>query len=423
VVLISVAGLTPDRYAPRDGAAPEMPVLAALARAGAAAEAVEPVAPAATYPAHATLVTGERPARHGIPADLLLGDRGVRATSYSHASHLRAPTLWQRAVEAGRPVAALDWPTTVGAQIDRLLPDVVPERRGESWLALLEGSATPGLAERARALAGGRDPSPPERDALLGALACEIAGGRAPPRLLLLRLSQSEPALARHGPESAEAALAFARVDTELATLLRCLEEAGRLGTSALVVAGDRGVVPVHSVLHPNGALAAEGLLGRLGTVAPRWRAIARSNGGSAFVYATDEAAAVVARRTLEAAARESGVFRVVPAEEMLALGADSEAWFALEARPGFVFDDLAGGPLLEAAALRGASGYLPGRAEMGPGFVAWGRGVSPGVRVPWMRQSDVAPTVARLLGVELAPGDGRALVGLLARPAPVGGR
>jgi hypothetical protein len=58
----------------------------------------------------------------------------------------------------------------------------------------------------------------------------------------------------------------------------------------------------------------------------------------------------------------------------------------------------------------------------MGPGFVAWGRGVSPGVRIPWMRQSDVAPTLAQLLGVELQPGDGRALVGLVAGAAPVSG-
>ena len=47
-------------------------------------------------------------------------------------------------------------------------------------------------------------------------------------------------------------------------------------------------------------------------------------------------------------------------------------------------------------------------------GFVAWGRGLRSGVRVPHMSLADVAPTLAVLLGVELAETDGRALVGLL---------
>ena len=49
LVLVSVAGLTPDRYLPDAGRAPQMPQmpqLAAMAEAGVAAEAVRSVAPA-----------------------------------------------------------------------------------------------------------------------------------------------------------------------------------------------------------------------------------------------------------------------------------------------------------------------------------------------------------------------------------------
>jgi hypothetical protein len=54
----------------------------------------------------------------------------------------------------------------------------------------------------------------------------------------------------------------------------------------------------------------------------------------------------------------------------------------------------------------------------MAPGFVAWGRGVRAGVSVPWMRQVDVAPTVAALLGVGLSDAEGRPVVGILNVPA-----
>jgi hypothetical protein len=107
LVVVSVAGLTPSAYRAPAGAPPPMHTLAALARSGVSADAVTAVAPASTYPAHATLASGRSPAGHGIVADRRLGERGVRETRFSHASQLRAPTLWQIATEAGRSVAAL----------------------------------------------------------------------------------------------------------------------------------------------------------------------------------------------------------------------------------------------------------------------------------------------------------------------------
>src|SRR5688572_3596427 len=168
LVLVTVAGLTPDRYL--DGEA--MPVLAALARVGAAAEDVEPVAPAAAYPAHATFVTGVAPAEHGVAADQLIGERGVRRAPPAHASQLRAAALWQRVAEAGGAVASFDWPTTTGASIAALLPDVTPLRAGERWATLAANASTDWIAERVRAAPPAVNEPGPARDALLVDLAC-----------------------------------------------------------------------------------------------------------------------------------------------------------------------------------------------------------------------------------------------------------
>lgn len=419
VALISVAGLTPGAYASRE---PAMPLLARLARAGVAADQVVPAVPGAVYPAHATLVTGEAPARHGVPADHLLGEGGVRPARYSHASFLRVPTLWQRALEAGLVVAAFDWPSTVGAAIDLLISDATPVRRGETWVELLQESSTPWLVEQVRAAGVGAQPGP-QRDALLTDLACEVLGSAQAPALLLLRYSQTEGVVAGFGPDSPELRAAFAAVDGELERVLDCLRAVDRLHDTALLVVGDRGLFPVHTEVHPNRELAERGLIARDEAGRARWRAIARSNGGSAFVYARDEASAVEARSVLEELEERTRAFRVVPAGEMLARGADPEAWFALDARPGTVFSDAPGAAVVQPAALRGAGGYLRAAEGEGPGFVAWGQGVRRGVRVPWMRQSDVAPTAAALLRLELTPHEGRALVGALAlsEPPPVG--
>ena len=136
VVLISVAGLLPDHYR-RAGLAggrepAPMRTLAQLAERGVFADAVEVVTPAAVHPVHATLVTGRSPRRHGVFADRLLGEHGVRHARFEHATRLQGPSLWLAAKSAQLAVAALGWPTTTGASLDFLLPDVQPER-GESW--------------------------------------------------------------------------------------------------------------------------------------------------------------------------------------------------------------------------------------------------------------------------------------------------
>jgi predicted AlkP superfamily pyrophosphatase or phosphodiesterase len=422
LVLVSISGLGPERYQD-DHAAESMPALAALARAGVSADAVAGVTPALAYPAHATLATGELPAAHGITSDHLLGAQGVRAARFTHATSLRKPTLWQRATEAGLTVAALAWPTTVGAEIALRLPDLEPTRSGETWLGVLADAATPSLLALARG-AGGDAPAAnapgPERDRVLVSVACSLLEAAAPPRLLLLRLSQTERPQLEFGPGSPEADAAFARVDAGLAQLIGCLGRGPGGASAALLVAGDHGFAPIHSVIAPNAVLAQAGLLTPVAGVdasVVRWSAIARSNGGSAFVYAQRERDAVLARSALTREAARTGGFRVVPAEELLSDGADPDAWFGLEGDPGFAFDNTALLPTLAPAALRGSGGYLPGRAGMDAGFVAWGRGLRTRVRIPQMQQADVAPTAAALLGVQLGEIAGHALVGALALP------
>jgi hypothetical protein len=61
-----------------------------------------------------------------------------------------------------------------------------------------------------------------------------------------------------------------------------------------------------------------------------------------------------------------------------------------------------------------GAHGYDPARPEMAAIFYALGRGVAPGTRIERLRAIDVAPTVARLLGIDPPlQSEGRALPAL----------
>jgi hypothetical protein len=181
-------------------------------------------------------------------------------------------------------------------------------------------------------------------------------------------------------------------------------------------------VLPVHTAVRPNFVLAEAGLLSlETSGAVESWSAVVRSNGGSAFVYAREDRSAVSARSALEAEAERSGAYRIVAADEMIRRDADSEAWFGLEARPGFAFDDSARGPLLRPATRRGAGGYLEPRPHSSPGFVIYGRGVRRNLRIPEIDQLDIAPTIAKLRGLELPGARGRAFVGVLHLPADPG--
>jgi len=400
-----------------------MPHLAQLARHGAYAEAVEPVLPAAPYPVHATLVTGLRPDRHGVLGDEVLGRQGVDVSGIASETRIRGIPLWRAVEAAGLPVVALNWPSTSGSGVTLLLPDLGVPRNDpdQRWFEEVEKEATPWVVERLRRLDETlpelRWPTTAERDAFVEGLACEIARQPQTPALWLLSFEQSGTAISRSGPGSEGARQGLAGTDARIGRLLDCFEDAGIRDSTAWFVIGDRSFFPLHTIVYPNVELERVGLItpsSVRGSGIARWQAYVRSYGGAGVVYAEDESDALLARRALEEQARRTGAFRIVPASELETLQADPNAWFGLQGELGYGIGKSARGLLLEATERRGLGGSLPTQPGSAVGFVAWGAGVRPGVRLSDFSQVDVAPTLAELLDVELRGADGQPERGIL---------
>ncbi len=425
VILLTVAGLDASDYldpwghAAAPGAAVRMPRLAQLARQGVTGLAAIPPSPGSTRASHATLATGRSPASHGIVADEALDEDGSRSLPLIDNRAMRGTALWDAAI--GRGVLALDWPTTAGARIELVVPEVSGVG---SWLDSIRPRSSPPLYRELEAIAAEdlvmspkadadveRDPAswprPSEKDAALVEAACRVADSARDPGLWLLRLDQTAVAQRTFGTGSVEVDDALGRVDEAIGTLVDCLEVAGQLEDTAIFVVGDVAYRAVHSVASPNVALLRTGLLGRdpRATNGVRsWLAMSRSNGLSAYVYARDAGNAVDAREVLEAEAMRTGVFEVVSAKELASAGADPQAWFGLVAAPGLALSDDLSGELVRPSVDRGAAGMLRlGNGRAGAvGFVAWGRGVRNQVRIPQIDFVDIAPTIAALLGLRL---------------------
>jgi hypothetical protein len=114
-----------------------MPNLVALRDEGARADRMIPVFPSVTYPAHTSLVTGTRPAEHGIVTNFVDGQKW-----YLNASDIHSPTLWQVAEAAGDD-GDRDLAASYGAKVDFLIPRI--SRSAGSTCGSSYATARPGL--------------------------------------------------------------------------------------------------------------------------------------------------------------------------------------------------------------------------------------------------------------------------------------
>ena len=411
VVLVSVDGLRPDFYLGDF----EAPTLKALAAEGAAARSVESVYPSSTYPAHATIATGVRPARHGIHANTLWTESGGSRDWHWHAKDLKARTLWEAAKDKGLRVAVNYWPTSVGAKVDYLLGEIW-DPDGKETLQRLTASATPGLLPEL-GLAIGMPEQVSDRAAIDRFIARSAAFvfRRYKPNLLMLHLLNVDEVQHKEGPGSDAAREALKAQDANLAHLRRAIAESGLGAKTLLIVTGDHGFTTIEANLNPMAALRDAGFLTVEDGKVTSWRANLRSSGGSAAVYVKDPADVPAVRKALLAESVHEGktLFELLDRPALDLLGYNPDAAFAIEPAPGWaIVGSLAPRTIMGSKpTVKGNHGQLPTRPGLSTGFLMAGPGVPAGTLIEKMSLVDVAPTVAKALGLEMPGAEGRQLI------------
>jgi len=414
VVLVSVDGLRPDFYLDPEAHGTELPTFRSLMREGVYAESVEGVYPTVTYPSHTSIVTGALPSRHGILNNYVFDENGRFDDWYWRADGIRVKTLWD--VVPGT-TAALQWPVTVGAEIDFNFPEFWIPGSDLPWGAVMEKVASREILNEVGPLPAEPFDEEPLEDLVFRA--AERVLETYHPELLLVHVINTDTKQHRHGREHREVAAAFERVDRALGRLRSRIASLGLAGETLLVVTGDHGFIQTHTSIHMNARLREAGLLeaGPDGAVSS-YRALAWPSGGSCSLILKD-ARDAEARRRVEALVAEmlagplGGVMVKVERADLDRLGAMPQALFALDAREGYIFGKNLEGPLLTPSEDLGYHGSLPSHPKMKTGFLMVGPRVRAGVAVPQMRQIDIAPTVALWAGWELPEADGLALRGL----------
>jgi predicted AlkP superfamily pyrophosphatase or phosphodiesterase len=412
VVLISVDGLWPGDLARAESLGVRLPVLDSLARAGAFAAGVIGSMPSVTFPSHTTMITGVRPARHGIYSNQrpwFPTDTGPDARAwYWEAAHARVPSLFDVARRAEKKTAAVYWPVTSHHRgIDYNIPDTQDPRAPDSILVVLRRQGTSWLLDSLGVgWAGGVG------DSLRAHWTAEIIR-RWDPDFILLHLLDIDHWKHETGPAGDSVWTALPRADRRIGVVLGALAERPRPTT--VIVTSDHGFLPYHHVLRPGVLLVRAGLVtldarGRVTT----WEAGIVGNGGSTMFLPRDSADRTIARR-IRAAIPDSlvGPGRPIRAiwsrDSLRALGGDPRALWAIDMNEGYYTNLGFRGELLFARS-GGGHGYDPRRPELHAFFLAAGPGIRPGTRIGVIRQTDIGPTVAKILGLTLENVEGRPL-------------
>jgi predicted AlkP superfamily pyrophosphatase or phosphodiesterase len=428
VVMISVDGLAAYYL---DDPKADMPTIRKLAAEGARAEGMKASTPTVTWPNHTTLVTGDNPARHGVVGnnyyDRAKGEKVVLIADpvFDKDQIVKVPTLYDVAKQAGMKTAAVRWPATRNAStLDWTEPDVHPDD-------LIEKYTTPALLDECRRagiyLLRKDDPHPPtdadEPNDAVYTKAFNLILHKHRPQLALLHIAMVDHTEHAKGPKSAEAYQAVHDADGYVRQVWEELQK-DYPGRATLVIVSDHGFSPIRKMILPNVVLAKAGLADSKKKNAPGAVRIV-TQGGSVFMYVTDTAHRdEVLGKVRKAFTGMEGVSKIVGSEDFKQYGvadpkddphAPDMIMFAEE---GYTYGDTAGGalPFNEKPERKGSHGHEATLPDLHATFVAWGAGIKPGVKLGEITNIDVAPTIAKLLGLNLPNTDGKPLTAALAQ-------
>jgi hypothetical protein len=421
VLMISIDGMKPEYVLEADQRSLKIPYLRGLAAHGTFARGVVGVWPSVTYPSHTTLLTGVPPSEHGITNNLQFDPFHRLADAwYWYAAEIRVPTLWRSAHDAGLVTASVGWPVSVGASgVDYLIPEFwraggpndVPNPFDRDLIAALARPA--GLLEQMAPETGlymmGNDTSI-EGDRIKTRFARAIIRERHP-KFMTLHLSSLDDVQHATGPFSTAAYATLESIDGLIAEVAG---EALADPATVIVVVSDHGFTPIKAHVNLAIPFLKAGLV-EAGvdpeTKAAKivsWRAEPWFAGGMAAVMLKDPEDKATSTQVGELlhgllGNPDNGIAEVLDREAIAARGGFPDAAYLVVFKLGYYAgSNLSGDLVTEIHEPRGGHGFAADFPDMHASFFAGGRGIAAHRDLGIVQMTQIAPTIAGVLGVAL---------------------
>ena len=415
VLLISIDGLRPADVLQAGQRGLKLPNLQRFLVEGSYASDVRGVLPTLTYPSHTTLLTGVSPDRHGIAGNLTFDPTNKNQQGWAwYASDIRVPTLWDAAHAAGLSTANVHWPVSVGAQVDWNLPQIWRTGLADDR-KLLAALATPGLLP----------PLEQELGPYADGIDETLAGDENRTRFAVKLLEERQPAFMtaylasldheqhHSGPDTPESKRTLERIDGLVGAMVAAARRVHPDGVIAVV--SDHGFAPVRQDVNLYAPFIQAGLITLKDGAVADWQAMPWNDGGSAAIVLKqpDDAATAAKVQGLLAQLQGNpayGIEGVLDHAQLVERGGTVQAsWFVLF-KSGYEMAIKPDVPLPAPSHYRGMHGYDPAWPTMRSTFLIEGKGVPAGRNLGAIDMRDIAPTLAKSLGVALPAAQGKAL-------------
>lgn len=396
-----------------------LPNLSKLLKKGAFSTKLRSVYPTLTYVAHTTMVTGVYPDKHGVfhnnPFQPFVVEKEQRWFWFKN--DLRVPAIYDAVKEHNMKTAAILWPVTGRSSIKYNIPEIrAIKNENQALKILLNGSPLFTMEMEMKYGRIRKGIEQPYLDDFTTMCAIDTIK-RKKPNLLLVHLIDLDDAKHEHGTDSFEADQAIMRMDKRLGDIINAVEEAGILKETVFLVVGDHGQINVRYKVRLNRLLKENGLIyEENGEI--KWRAYVQSAGGAAYLHIKqgDEEAKILASAVLEKAMKEDcyGIESVYNRNELDSFHVYQHFEYMLEARIGYCFDDSLEEPdimdLEEQGIKYATHGYSPNKPDYRCNLVISGDRIRNGYQLGDIEMVDIAPTMAKILGIDFNNCDGRPL-------------
>jgi len=385
-----------------------MPTLRSLAAAGAVSSGMRPINPTVTWPNHTAMITGVDASQHHVMAngliDLPADGSAPTVEPWTDKDKLvHARTLYEAAAEKGMTTAQVDWVAIYGARGVRWEFGEKPDVHEEIPQELI----TRGIVTQEQIEHFGQASSPAWRDEIWTDAAVDILE-RHTPNLLLFHLLQTDSIQHQYGPLTPAAYASYAYADHCIARVVEAARAAGILDRTTFFLLSDHGFATYTQTISPNVGLVSQGILHKQGSqyIGRAW---VKAEGGAASLYIRNpEDRAELLPKLKTYFSTLPGVAHVYTNQEASSIGLPAEAdsdqapQLYLVAAPGFAFSDDATGEMIRSNPPRGQHGYLNTMPDMQSLFLASGSAIRTGISLGPVSNLQVAPTIAKILGVSL---------------------
>lgn len=386
---------------------------------GAYSKEVRTIYPTLTYPIHTSIITGVYANKHGVihNNDLQPGVESNKQSWFWYSNEVMKRSLFDLAWEKNMRTCSLFWPVTGNGKITYNIPEILALEGENQSLKILKAGTTNYLLRQEIKHSKIRDGiKQPELDKFTTKVAVDTIINKKP-NLLAMHLVAVDYLRHGYGVWSEEAEGALDVYNNSVLEVINATKEAGTYNDTIFVITTDHGLVDVDINVYINNILENNGFIIRKnGNI--DYNAYSQSTGLGAFIYVKDNDEIIlnkVRELFIDLSKDEKyGIDKIFTKEELRSLNADERYAFAIEAKTGFAFkDDFTEYEIKDQkdfGCKYATHGYSPLKEGYKNVFMISGAGIKSNYNLGKMSIVDIAPTVAKVLGMDFNDVDGKIL-------------